>query len=58
MLGVITCLVLASPFVGREAGGYVTTGILLAIGVLLWLVNRAFVGTSDDIDAERMAAAG
>jgi amino acid transporter len=57
VLGVITCVVLASPFVGREASVYVTTGILLAIGVLLWLVNRAFVGKSGDIDAERMAAA-
>ena len=57
VLGVITCVVLASPFVGREGSVYLTTGILLAIGVVLWLVNRAFVGKSDEADAERMARA-
>ena len=41
VLGAITSLVLASPFVGREASVYLTAGILIGIGVLLWFVNRA-----------------
>jgi amino acid transporter len=57
VLGTVTCVVLASPFVGREATVYLTAGILLGIGVLLWFVNRALVGKPDDLDAERLARA-
>ncbi|WP_031466807.1 APC family permease [Sciscionella sediminilitoris] len=44
VLGAITCAFLASPFSGRDSQDYVIGGILLAIGVLLWFVNRLFVG--------------
>lgn len=57
VLGTITCVVLASPFVGREGSVYLTAGILLAIGVVLWFVNRAIVGRSPDVDPERLADA-
>jgi amino acid transporter len=56
VLGVITCVVLASPFVGREASVYLTTAILLGIGLVLWVVNRAIVGKPDKVDAERLEA--
>jgi amino acid transporter len=55
VLGAVTCVVLASPFVGREASVYATAGILLGIGVLLWFVNRAVVGKPDELDAQRLA---
>ncbi len=57
VLGTITCVVLASPFVGREGSVYLTAGILLAIGVVLWFVNRATVGRSPNVDPERLADA-
>ena len=44
VLGTITCVVLASPFVGREATVYLTAAVLLGIGVVLWFVNRVLVG--------------
>lgn len=46
---------LATPFVGREGSVYLTAGILLGIGLLLWFVNRAIVGKPDHVDAERLA---
>jgi amino acid transporter len=55
VLGAATCVVLASPFVGRESSVYLTAGVLLGIGVLLWFVNRAIVGKPGQLDAERMA---
>jgi hypothetical protein len=50
-------VVLASPVVGREASVYLTAGVLLGIGLLLWFVNRALVGKPDELDAERLARA-
>ena len=41
-LGAVVCLVLASPLTGRDADVYVRATILLAVGVLLWLLNRLF----------------
>jgi hypothetical protein len=29
---------------GRDPDQYLLAGVLLAVGVLLWLVNRLFVG--------------
>ncbi len=55
VLGAITCAVLATPLVGREGSVYLTAGILLGIGLLLWFVNRAIVGKPDEVDAERLA---
>jgi APA family basic amino acid/polyamine antiporter len=57
VLGTITCVVLASPFVGREGTVYLTAAILLGIGVVLWFVNQAFMGKSEDIDVERLVDA-
>jgi APA family basic amino acid/polyamine antiporter len=57
VIGAVTCVVLATPVVGRDGSVYAIAGVLIGIGVLLWFVNRAFVGKQDDIDAERLAAA-
>ncbi|MBB4688042.1 APC family permease [Amycolatopsis jiangsuensis] len=39
VLAAVCCLYLVSPFSGRPAQDYRVAGILLAVGVLLWLVN-------------------
>ncbi|MDQ1619604.1 MAG: basic amino acid/polyamine antiporter, family [Actinomycetota bacterium] len=57
VIGAVTCVVLATPVVGRDGSVYAIAGVLIGIGVLLWFVNRTFVGRQDDIDAERLAAA-
>ncbi|GAA2691201.1 APC family permease [Nonomuraea recticatena] len=41
-IGAVMALVLASPLTGRPGNVYVIAGVLLGIGVLLWLVNWAF----------------
>ncbi|QDQ11955.1 APC family permease [Streptomyces spectabilis] len=40
VLGAITALVLASPLADRPAEVYVRAGVLLAIGIALWAVNK------------------
>ncbi|WP_309133997.1 APC family permease [Cellulomonas sp.] len=55
VLGAVVSLVLASPLTGRDADVYARAGILLAIGVVLYVVNRAFVGPEGQ--AERIALA-
>ncbi|MEW2526027.1 APC family permease [Streptomyces sp. NPDC047071] len=40
VLGAITALVLASPLADRPADVYVRAGVLLAIGIALWAVNK------------------
>lgn len=40
VLGGVTCLALASPLADRDATVYLRAGVLLGIGVLVWLVNR------------------
>ncbi|MEV7008079.1 APC family permease [Streptosporangium sp. NPDC051022] len=42
-LGAVVCLVLALPVTGRGADVYLRAGALLAIGVVLWFVNRLFL---------------
>ncbi|GAA3131740.1 APC family permease [Streptosporangium carneum] len=42
-LGAVVCLVLALPVTGRGADVYVRAGVLLAVGVVLWFVNRLFL---------------
>ncbi|MFD0887106.1 APC family permease [Streptosporangium algeriense] len=42
-LGAVVCLVLALPITGRGADVYVRAGLLLAVGVVLWFVNRLFL---------------
>ncbi|MBV1937318.1 APC family permease [Streptomyces sp. BV286] len=41
VLGALTALVLASPLADRPADVYIRAGVLLAIGVALWAVNKA-----------------
>ena len=45
VLGAITCAFLVGPWTGRDPQQYRIAGVLLAIGVVLWvvtvLVNRA-----------------
>ncbi|MFI6506980.1 APC family permease [Streptosporangium sp. NPDC050855] len=43
VLGALVCLVLVLPIAGRAADVYLRAGVLLAIGALLWFVNRLFV---------------
>ncbi|MFI1866632.1 MULTISPECIES: APC family permease [Streptomyces] len=40
VLGAITALVLASPLADRDAEVYIRAGVLLAIGIGLWALNR------------------
>ncbi|MCI3931146.1 APC family permease [Streptomyces sp. AN091965] len=40
VLGAITALVLASPLADRPADVYIRAGVLLAIGIALWAVNK------------------
>ncbi|WP_433364610.1 APC family permease [Streptosporangium sp. CA-115845] len=42
-LGALVCLVLALPVTGRGADVYIRAGVLLAIGMILWFVNRLFL---------------
>ncbi len=39
ILGAVTCAFFASPLSGRPATEYIVAGILLAIGLLFWLIN-------------------
>jgi amino acid transporter len=43
-LGALLCAFLATPLSGRNPQDYLLAGVLLAVGILLWLVNRWFVG--------------
>jgi hypothetical protein len=40
VLGALTALVLASPLAERAADVYIRAGVLVAIGVALWGVNK------------------
>jgi basic amino acid/polyamine antiporter, APA family len=50
VVGAVVCLALASPLTGRESGIYLRAAILLAIGIVIWFVNRLVVGRVDDFD--------
>ncbi|GGQ12991.1 APC family permease [Streptomyces mutabilis] len=41
VLGAITSLILASPLSDRPADVYIRAGVLLAIGIALWVLNKA-----------------
>ena len=43
VLGAVVCLVLALPITGRGGDVYLRAGVLLAVGVVLWFVNRLFL---------------
>ncbi len=47
VVGALVSLVLASPVTGRDADVYVRAGILLGIGVVLYVINRLVVGKVD-----------
>ena len=55
VLGVLVCLILALPITGRDTAGYVRVGVLIAIGVVLWFVNRLCIGRMSEIDASQIA---
>ena len=50
VLGAIVCLILALPITGRDTAVYMRVGILIAIGVVLWLINRLYVGKVKELD--------
>ncbi len=52
--GMVLCGFLATPLSGRPPREFLVAGILLAIGAVLWVVNRLVVGRVD-VDAERLA---
>lgn len=51
VVGAVTALVLASPLADRDTGVYLRAGVLVALGVALWLVNRLVLRTADRGDA-------
>ena len=57
VLGAVSCLILASPLTGRDADIYLRAGILLAVGVVLWAIDRVVRGSSPEIDAEEISRA-
>ncbi|MGL4961168.1 MAG: APC family permease [Inquilinus sp.] len=62
VVGAATCAFLAGPWTGRNPEQYVIAGILLAIGVGLWvvtvLINRATGQTAGDPAMEDIGGAG
>jgi amino acid transporter len=52
-LGIVLCGFLATPLSGRPLRQFAVAGILLAVGAVLWAVNRLLVGKVD-VDAERL----
>ena len=51
IIGALCCAYLVGPWTGRDTGQYVIAGILLGVGVVLWLItfliNRALYGRRD-----------
>ncbi|HEX2300279.1 MAG TPA: APC family permease [Pseudonocardiaceae bacterium] len=43
-LGALLCGYLATPLSGRDPKHYLLAGVLLVVGVVLWLINRLLVG--------------
>ncbi|MFB9904519.1 APC family permease [Allokutzneria oryzae] len=52
ILGAITCAYLALPFSGRASTDYVLAGVLLGIGLVLWVVNWLFFRRKEGIKAD------
>ena len=42
VLGLVSCVYLASPFAGRETAQYMVAGVLLLLGIALFSLNAAF----------------
>jgi amino acid transporter len=55
LLGAVVCLILALPITGRDTAVYMRVGILIAIGVVLWLINRLYVGKVKELDPTEMS---
>ncbi|WP_277949934.1 APC family permease [Bailinhaonella thermotolerans] len=53
VLGAVLSLTLASPLTGRPADVYIRAGVLLAIGVVLWLINWFFLRRTPGAPADR-----
>ncbi|EFL28118.1 putative amino acid permease [Streptomyces himastatinicus ATCC 53653] len=49
VLGAITALVLASPLADRPAHVYIRAGVLLAIGIGLWVLNKAVMKVHGEV---------
>jgi amino acid transporter len=47
VLGAVVSVVLASPLTGREGSVYLRAGVLLAVGVALYVLNRLVTGRAD-----------
>lgn len=56
-IGAVASLILASPLTGREGSVYLRAAILIAIGIVLWGIDRAVRGRPPEIDAERLGEA-
>ena len=54
VLGTLACLVLILPITGRDAAVYARAGVLIAIGMALWFVNRVFVQRVEEIGLPTM----
>jgi len=49
VLGLVSCVYLASPFAGRETAQYMVAGVLLLLGIALFVLN-AFLARTGPID--------
>jgi len=62
VIGAISCGFLATPFTGRDSEQYVIAGILLVIGIALWvvtvLVNRRTGQVPGDVDPANLGGSG
>jgi APA family basic amino acid/polyamine antiporter len=54
VLGAVVCLILALPITGRDTAVYTRVGVLIAIGVVLWFINRLYVGRVKELDATQI----
>ncbi|MER6998675.1 APC family permease [Streptomyces sp. NPDC000410] len=53
VLGAITSVILASPLADRAADVYIRAGVLIAIGILLWVVNKVWMKVRHEEEAGR-----
>ena len=56
VLGALVCVILALPITGRDPAVYVRVGVLIAIGVVLWFINRLCIGKVREIDATQITS--
>ena len=54
VLGAVVCLILGLPITGRDTAVYTRVGVLIAIGVVLWFINRLYVGRVKELDATQI----